>query len=389
MTAVRVSLAVCSIVGAACRGPSAPEPVSVGSPLAEITEAERGRFLLGKALFERNTAEEEGLGPLFNERRCSGCHDAPVIGGGGHALVLKATRFVDGACDLLEGAGGDNIQQRATPLLVALGVTGESVPADATDSSRVTGPPLFGLGLVEAVPDAALLDHEDPEDVDGDGISGRAVRHDGRVGRFGRKSEFATLAGFVDTALRFELGLTTPDHPVEETVNGTPIPASADPVPEPEIEQRGIDLLTEYIRFLAPPPREDPANAQTADSIARGEEVFDEVGCTGCHAPTLTTGENLNPALANKFINLYSDLLLHDLGPGLADLCGPDASPSEHRTAPLWGLRFRDVYLHDGRTGQLGDAILMHGGEAERVREAFTALSDEDRAFLLRFLASL
>lgn len=382
--------AVWAAAGVACGGPSAPAPVPPGAPLAEITEAERGRFLLGKALFERLTTAEEGLGPLYNETRCSACHDAPASGGSGPALVLKATRFAAGVCDLLERVGGDNIQQRATPALMALGITGESVPEEATGRARVTGPPLFGLGLVAAIPDAVLRQREDPGDEDGDGISGRAGRtQDGRLGRFGRKAELATIADFIDTALRFELGLTTPMHPREETVNGVPVPAAADPMPEPEIEQRGIDLLTDFVRFLGPPPREEAINNSVADSIRRGEQLFGEIGCTGCHVPALATGDHEIPALRSKTVNLYSDLLLHDLGPALGTVCGPNASPSEHRTTPLWGLRFRDVYLHDGRATRLEEAIGMHGGEAESARRAVSELSTTDRALLIRFLRSL
>lgn len=246
-----VTLGGAVLVACLAGGDVAREP---GQPLADISDEQRGAFLLGRALFERLTTPEEGLGPLFNAERCSSCHDMPATGGGGPALVLKATRFEDGRCNLLTDQGGDNIQQRATTALTARGVSGESIPRAATATARVTGPPLFGMGLVEEIPEDAITDRADPADADGDGVSGRAARTpDGRLGRFGRKGEAATIADFIDTALRFELGLTTPAHPVEETVNGRPLPPGADPMPDPDLDARGVRLLVEYVRLLAPP----------------------------------------------------------------------------------------------------------------------------------------
>lgn len=361
-----------------------------GEPLPGLSEAELGRFLFGKAVFDRLTTPEEGLGPLFNEPRCFSCHDRPSSGGSGGALVLKATRFVDGSCDLLVAEGGDNIQRQATPLLVAHGIHGETVPASATDTVRVTAPSLYGLGLVAAIPSQSILRHADPEDVDGDGISGRAGRtSDGRLGRFGRKSEIATLLEFVDTALRFELGLTTTMNPIEETLNGKPLPAGVDPMAEPEIDERGMRVLTDYINFLAAPPRERPALQSSRDSIAEGQTIFESVGCTSCHTPQMTTGESDVPALSRKVVPLYSDLLLHDMGPGLADVCGENATPSEYRTARLWGLRDRSTFLHDGRASSPTEAILQHDGEAAGARTRFQALPARDLALLARFLSSL
>ena len=177
-------------VVAACTESDAP--VSAGLPgqaIPTLSDGNRGRFLLGRALFERIATQEEGLGPLYNQDRCSSCHDSPTVGGGSSASVrvLKATRFVDGRCDRLEEFGGDNIQLRVTELFAAHGFGPEDIPPEATDSGYVTAPSLFGLGLIEAIPDSALLSIADPEDRDGDGISGRLPRTaDGRFARFGR-----------------------------------------------------------------------------------------------------------------------------------------------------------------------------------------------------------
>jgi CxxC motif-containing protein (DUF1111 family) len=362
--------------------------VRPGEPIAGLTEAELGRFLLGQAVFERLITPDEGLGPLFNADRCSACHDQPATGGSGVLLVHKATRWESGICDALESEGGDNLQQRATPLLAALGIQREKKPPRANGASAFTAPPLFGLGLIEAVAEADLLALEDIEDRDDDGITGRAgrTRH-GKVGRFSRKADVATIRDFVETALRFEVGLTTVVNPHEETINGKPLPPGVDPMPEPEIEERGLSLLAEFAAYLAPPAREVPAAA--ADSIAQGESLFEEVGCATCHVPVLRTGTHEVDALRDREVRLYSDLLLHDLGPALADVCGAQASPAEWRTTPLWGLRFRKPLLHDGRATSPRDAILQHAGEADGARQRFHALSEAEQKLLLRFLASL
>lgn len=384
-------IALTTVALGACAGGEAPDPgVEPGQEIAGLTEGERGRFLLGRALFERLATEQEGLGPLFNGERCSDCHDGPAVGGGGtRILVRKATRLEAGRCDLLETSGGDNIQQRATRLLAEHGLGPESVPAEADAAVDVTAPPLFGLGLLEAVPDATLEALEDPGDADGDGLSGRLPRlADGRSARFGRKGDAATVSGFIDTALRFELGLTTPEHPVEETRNGTPLPAGADPMPEPEMDARGLDLLSDFVRFLGPPAREAVVGA-AADSVARGEALFREVGCAGCHVPELRTGAASASALSSRPVRAYTDLLLHDLGGGEGDVCGRDAAPGEYRTAPLWGLRNRELLMHDGSATDARAALELHGGEGDASRSAFLALRPEEQAALLRFLDSL
>ncbi|MCZ6915732.1 MAG: hypothetical protein O7I93_03050 [Gemmatimonadetes bacterium] len=373
----------------ACAGAGDDIGREPGEPLRDLTEVELGRFLLGKAVFERLTTAEEGLGPLYNEKRCSSCHDHPASGGSSTKLVTKATRFEGGVCDLLVNQGGDNIQQVATPLLVAHGILREVIPASATDSARVIGPPLFGSGLVETIADETILALEDPDDADGNGISGRVGRTaDGRVGRFSRKSDVATVFDFIETALRFELGLTTPMNPMEETVNGVALPPDVDPMSDPEIDERGMGILTDFVRFLAPPAREYLFPA-AADSVADGERLFEEVRCASCHVPSLSSGPNEVAALAGQTVHLYSDLLIHDMGPALGDVCGPNAEPSEYQTARLWGLRHRERFLHDGRATNVRDAILTHDGEGAGARDAFAALTPDEQQLLLRFLASL
>ena len=378
---------------AACTASDAPvSAILPGEAIPALSDANRGRFLLGRALFERIATQDEGLGPLYNQDRCSSCHDRPTVGGASSASVrvLKATRFMDGRCDRLEALGGDNIQLRVTELFAAHGFGAEDVPLEATDSGYVTAPSLFGLGLIEAIPDSVLLSIADPEDRDGDGISGRLPRMaDQRSARFGRKGDAASVEDFVESALRFELGFTTPRYPEEEARNGVPIPEGVDPMPDPEIDAETLGLLTDYVRFLGAPAPEFLGRGPAADSVSQGEAFFDQIGCTQCHRPELRTGNAEEPALRDQVIRLYSDLLLHDFGNGVGDLCGSDALPGEFRTPPRWGLRYREHFLHDGSVTDLVEVIDRHSGEAILARVRFQGLAPQAQMMLLRFLKSL
>ena len=377
-----------AVVGAAaCGGRAATgEP---GAPLPGLGAAELARFRAGAALFNRVFSPAEGLGPSFNENQCSACHTSPAIGGVGGERVLKATRFdLRTGCNQLVYAGGENIRRQLTPQARALGLAREAPPPGA-QTGRFTAPALYGLGFVDALADGALLARQDPEDANHDGISGRVGRTaDGRVGRFGRKADIATLAEFTATALRFEMGLTTSRHP-RDVVQGRPAPSAADTAPDPEVGDSVVGRLSDFVRFLAPPGRGLPRAGRTAVAVARGERWFAEIGCAGCHVPALTTGPSPASALDRRQVDLYSDLLLHDMGPALADVCAPGATPSEVRTAPLMGLRFRELLLHDGRVTSLQETIMLHGGEASGARERFTALSAAHQVELIAFLETL
>lgn len=371
---------------------SPPKPeVAIGEPLAGLDADELARFREGAALFDKVFLPEDGLGPLFNENQCSACHTDPASGGTGEQLVTKATRFTPPAdCDLLSEEGGENIRRLATPLLRAHGIEREQIPASATERGHFTAPFLFGLGLVEAIPDAEILKRADPDDADGDGISGRAGRTvDGRVGRFSRKAELATITDFTISALVFEMGLTTPGHPQEPGLNARPLPDGVDPAPDPEVGAGVIGRLSDFIRYLAPPARQWPEGEAARAQVAQGERLFAAVGCAACHTPVLRTGRSPAKVFDRKPVALYSDLLLHDLGPELANVCGLGATPAELRTAPLMGLRHRRVYLHDGRTGNLFEAIRLHAGEASASVAAFDRLSRLDQEAVIRFLGTL
>lgn len=377
---------------AAC-APSLPEEVAapVGDPLPGLTAAELQRFRAGEAAFNRVFSPADGLGPLFNENQCSACHTSPATGGTGEQLVTRATRFTpEGACDPMAAQGGENVRTQATPLLRAHGVERQAFPVEATHRGNFTVPFLFGLGLVELVPEEEILRRADPDDADGDGISGRPGRDGaGRLGRFGRKADHATLESFTHGALFLEMGLTTSRHPDEGDMGGIPFPEGVDPAPDPEASDELVALLLDFMRFLAPPERSTPP-PDDARAVARGEEVFRGTGCAGCHVPALAAGPSPVAALDRKEVRLYSDLLLHDMGAEMAGVCTPAASPQEYRTAPLMGLRHRTLsLLHDGRAHSIEEAIELHGGEAAAARERYQALPELDRHALLAFLRTL
>ncbi len=380
------------ILGAACAAP----PVTTveaepGAPLPGLSAAEAEAFAAGQALFNRPFAPEEGLGPIFNQDRCSSCHDLPTSGGHGADPVTKVSRFEPAVgCSLLEDEGGDLIQARLVPALSALGVPPERLPSDATEITRLRPPALYGLGLVEAVPREDILSRADPDDADGDGIRGRpAILADGSLGRFGGKGQDPTLFRFVEAATRGELGLTTPLHPLEHLPNGRPFPQGVDPTPEPEIDEASLGLLVAYVRFLAPPTPRPPDDPARADDVRRGARVFEEIGCASCHVPTMVTGPNDSPALDRKSFRIYSDLLLHDLGGEIMDVCAPGVSPAERITARLVGLGLRRDFMHDGVAQGVEPAIRFHGGEAAGSRRAFGALDERRRELLYLFLWTL
>ena len=369
-------------------------PASLGNALRLLTTAQRRQFEVGRAMFQTEFTPETGLGPLFNAVSCASCHEQPVVGGGGSIeeggedVELHATAFHGGTtqCDDLAAVGGQVIQKQLTPAFSAYtGLTAEPIPAAATDSGHRTTPDLFGFGLLDAVPDAEILARADPLDRNGDGISGRPNRTaDGRLGRFGRKAQAATLREFNADAFVMEMGVTNPLNQTEQTIGGLPLPPGIDPLPEPEVSLAQLDAVDAFVRFLAPPPR-----ALLGLLGARGAFVFSRIGCASCHRPVLVTGANPVRALRFKAVPAFTDLLLHDMGPDLADICLGQAQPAEFRTEPLMGLRFATTFLHDGRAATISQAIDLHGGEGLAARNRFVRLTAFERAALLKFLGSL
>ena len=367
-------------------------------PFANLGAGELGRFLEGRTQFRRGFSINEGLGPIFNNRACASCHS-----GDGRGLPENTlTRFSRGT-DLVPGEGGPQLQERAIP-----GTEPEALPAGCDVSHRLP-PPVFGMGLIEAIPEAAILAHADPSDADGDGISGRAnmvtaaayvpIDEPGgmpglRVGRFGRKAQVPALLQQAVEAYHQDMGITSPFRPAEiENVRAVASGANPDHVVDPEIGNFEVGAVLNYLRMLAP-----PAPGEWTDGRRRGSEVFSAIKCASCHVPSLRSGYGVDSleATSNQDVTLYSDLLLHDLGDALADgRPDGDADGREWRTAPLWGMRLvpeflngQVLLLHDGRAHSVDEAIRYHAGEAAGVRDAYIALPASDRSALLEFVES-
>jgi CxxC motif-containing protein (DUF1111 family) len=367
---------------AACK--KAPKP---GDPLAGLTATERAAFDEGKLAVAREFEPETGLGPLFNSNACGECHEVPVAGGGGDEVeVHVGALMADSTCDQFAAQGGPVIQQAVTPALkAALNIEREPMPSGAAVAAKRSTPDLFGFGLLDAVSDSVILSYADPDDRNGDGISGRPNRFlDGRLGRFGRKALVPTLREFNAGATIVEQGVTNPVVPTEELIGGQPIPPGVDPAPEPEINQRELDAIDSFVRFLAA-----PAPLRLDGEAKRGRDLFGSIGCAICHIPSLPTGNNPVAALSRKQVAAFTDLLLHDMGPEPADICFGQAMPSEFRTEPLMGVRLATHFLHDARATTLEQAIEGHGGEGTAARDRFRALPAAQRAALIKYLKAL
>jgi CxxC motif-containing protein (DUF1111 family) len=258
---------------------------------------------------------------------------------------------------------------------------------------------VFGLGLLEAIPEEAILALADAEDRDGDGVSGRPNRvisartGKAELGRFGWKANQPSLEQQVASAFSEDLGLTSPLKPGSNCTAKQASCLAQAPAQSPAVSEHELERTTLYLRLLAVPARRGVAEP----AVVKGEALFQQAGCATCHHASFKTGDVADvPELGNQTVRPYTDLLLHDLGPELAD-SRPDseASGSEWRTPPLWGLGLLEVVskqvrlLHDGRARGFEEAILWHGGEAAASRERFKALDKSEREALVAFLRSL
>lgn len=412
-------------------------------PAANLDNAARAQFFIGNAFFNSpwvsapaSTGARDGLGPLFNARSCDGCHNndgrgrppegderpvslvfqlsVPGVGPNGEPLPeptygvnlnpfaingVPAEGMVRIELEEISGyfADGEPYSLQKPRYEFTALAYGELTP-EVQVSPRVA-PAVFGTGLLEAVPEAQILEWEDPEDSDGDGISGRANRvwnsRTGslKLGRFGWKANQPDIAQQTAAAFQGEIGMTT-SLIAEQNCTVRQLACKAAPTGgEPEISDEIFTRILHYQHTLAVPARRNIENP----SVRRGARLFLEAGCAGCHRPTLMTGDAPEfPALARQTIHPFTDLLLHDMGAELAD-GRPDftASGSEWRTPPLWGLGLQQLVnghtrlLHDGRARNVTEAILWHGGEGTAAREVFRHLSREERTALLEFLDSL
>jgi CxxC motif-containing protein (DUF1111 family) len=411
---------------------------------ANLAGERRDGFFVGNSLFNRSwvvapssTEGLDGLGPTFNATSCSTCHfkdgrgRPPEPGAPMLSMLLRLSvpgeDPVTGA-PLPEPTYGGQLQNASIPGVPAEGrveLSWEEVPgvyadgapfslrrptyrfeelafgplaADVLFSPRVA-PANFGLGLLEAIPAADLLAGEDPDDLDGDGISGRANHPwdeaaGGRaLGRFGWKANQPSLRQQSAGAFQGDIGISSSLFPAQNcpTSQGDCLEAPTGGIPE--LDDAKLDDVTYYGQTLAVPARRDAQDA----TVLRGKGLFGEAGCASCHTPRWVTGSAPGlPEISGQVIRPYTDLLLHDLGDGLADGRPDfDAGPSEWRTPPLWGIGLlqtvngHQLLLHDGRARGFAEAILWHGGEAEAARELFRTMPAGDRAALLRFLESL
>jgi CxxC motif-containing protein (DUF1111 family) len=328
-------------------------------------------FERGQAVFERRFKLSDGHGPDFNTSSCSACHEFPVTGG---SSPLYRNFF------MARDATGQNFfegNQLVARTFSYVRPIRESM-AGATTIAQRNSPAIFGVGSFERIRDLDILVNEDPNDANGDGISGIVNRDDGRVGRFGYKAQESGIEDFLRGPLFNHMGITT--NPLSFASQLAQVPTTGNPtldndsVSDPEMLRPDLDDLFTWVRELAGP------QPLPMDSEALlGEALFLSVGCGKCHIKNLaTTGEP---------INAYTDLLIHDMGPALADgIVMSLASGSEFRTQPLWGLRHHAPFLHDGRADTIEAAILAHGGEGQQSRDTFNGLSTASRAAVLRFL---
>lgn len=421
-------------------------PDAFARSASDLTREQRRAFNVGNSFFNDNwvvapasAAGRDGLGPLFNATNCSGCHFRDGRGRPpehpGDPLVSMLVRI-----SIDDGKGGDidhpvyggQFQDKAIPGVPREGdvrITYADVPGTYADgevytlrqptvelinlnygplgpgfrmSARVA-PAMIGLGLLEAIPEAQILAHADPDDRDGDGVRGRPryvhdIRRNATVlGRFGWKAGQPTVEQQSAGAFNGDIGITSVLFPQDHT---TPTQAAARAAPnggEPELSDHKLQRVTEYCRTLAVPARRHIADPQ----VREGKALFAAMNCTACHVSEFTTGDVPDlPALSNQRIHPYTDLLLHDLGQPLADGRpegnGPgSAGPRDWRTASLWGLGLiqtvngHQLLLHDGRARGIAEAILWHGGEAQAAREAFRSLPKTQRDAVLAFLGSL
>ncbi len=367
-----------------------PPAAQPGGPLTGLTAAETALYNAGRAQFLQAETAASGLGPIFNNDSCVSCHGRPAPGGSSQIAITRFGRTVNGVFDPLESTGGSLLQNRAIDPAVR-----EVIPREANTVAQRQTPPLFGLGLIEAVPDSAIQALALRPAVDG--ITGRAamvtdvVSGSRRVGRFGMKAQHATILAFTADAYANEMGITNRFFPHENAPNGnTALLAAFDRTQDPEdvvnpvTSRADVDSVADYQRLLAAP---QPL-AFTARATA-GQKVFSDIGCAICHVPQLTTGANSVAALSNKAVNLYSDLLLHDMGALGDGIAQSAATAREMRTTPLWGLRFSGPYLHDGRATTVDAAVRGHDGQGRASRDRYAALSATDSAALLEFLNSL
>jgi CxxC motif-containing protein (DUF1111 family) len=400
-----------------------------------LSSTSRALFAQGETAFATtfradSAGSYNGPGPVLNHVSCSGCHPSagrgeptairdsmgsmllrisipgtdehggpsPVPGFGGQLQQLGVPGSQgEGEMSIsyveIEGSFADGAKYSLRKPVYSISSTYIPLPAGVAISPRVA-PPVFGLGLLEAIPEQVILSLADEFDINGDGISGRANRvwnpqGGATLGRFGWKGGMPTLLVQTAAAYNEDMGITSDLFRVESCHGQSQYAGDGD---RPEVEMDVLKATTHYVRTLAVPARRNFNDAK----VIEGGRIFRRANCSSCHVINLTTGHSDLPELSNQKILAYTDLLLHDMGEGLAD-GRPEflATGSEWRTPSLWGIGLTRVvnghtfFLHDGRARSLMEAVMWHGGEAERSKEYVRKLKREDREALIAYLESL
>ncbi len=390
----------------------AQSPLAFGDPLPGLTADELARFEAGKESFEEVEAVADGIGPVFNDVSCVACHNGSATGGGSSILSGRFGTITNGRFDPLLDQGGPVLQRLGIGMIGDVNFVGEVFPPEASIVAERRAIQTFGLGLVDAVPDQTFVALWLWQRFTAPQQAGRPNRVTDlrtgrlRVGRFGWKAQLSTLFDFSGDAYKEEMGITVaghsdPDNPgtilpffpdddgrllsEENPPQGDESQLVANPVGDPnEPDDEDLVLFTDFMTFLAPPPR-GPVTLQTA----QGSQLFNEIGCAVCHVPTLVTGVNPSAALNHRVFQPYSDFLLHDMGSLGDGIEQGTARGSEMRTAPLWGLRGQPFFLHDGRAATIEAAIREHRGQGQAANTRFRRLNVRERAALIAFLESL
>lgn len=399
------SIALFMVILSACSklGPELPADDAVlDGPVSGLTAEQERTFLAGDVAFGQVFTPETGLGPIFVASSCAGCHAGDGKGHPSTALV-RFGKTDGGTFNHMLNEGGPQLQNRAIPGYVA-----EAIPTSATGVTKFIAPAVTGLGYLELVSDADILALADPNDANGDGISGvphyisppefftplaHHIADNGKyIGRFGKKANAIDLLMQTVGAYKQDMGITT-DFDMEDPINFGQTNLPNDNIADPELPASAVHAVVFYLRTLKAPIQRDTDNP---DVIA-GKQVFMNINCSGCHTPTLKTGASNITALNKVEFHPYTDMLLHDMGPGLDDnYQGGDILTSEWKTPALWGLGLsadaqggKMYLLHDGRASSIEQAITLHGGEATNSVNAYKALSETERQQLLTFLKSL